>query len=86
MGGKKAEGGNGWMSHAWVVPGCESPWGVFSGATPDARQRAVREQRRGRRRLRGKRRPRRATTSTPGEIENTPTEVGGAVELASAGN
>jgi hypothetical protein len=22
------------MSHAWVVPGCESPWGVFSGATP----------------------------------------------------
>lgn len=24
----------GWMSHAWVVPGCESPWGVFSAATP----------------------------------------------------
>ena len=22
------------MSHAWVVPGCESPWGVFSAATP----------------------------------------------------
>ncbi len=22
------------MSHAWVVPGCESPWGVFSGANP----------------------------------------------------
>ena len=22
------------MSHAWVVPGCESPWGVFSGASP----------------------------------------------------
>ena len=22
------------MSHAWVVPGCESPWGVFSGENP----------------------------------------------------
>ena len=22
------------MSHAWVVPGCESPWGVFSAASP----------------------------------------------------
>lgn len=34
MGGRKADGGNGWMSHAWVVPGCESPWGVFSAANP----------------------------------------------------
>ena len=33
-GGRKQESGNGWMSHAWVVPGCESPWGVFSGASP----------------------------------------------------
>lgn len=33
-GGVKARGGDGWMSHAWVVPGCESPWGVFSGANP----------------------------------------------------
>lgn len=33
-GGVKAEGSKGWMSHAWVVPGCESPWGVFSGASP----------------------------------------------------
>ena len=33
-GGVKALGGSGWMSHAWVVPGCESPWGVFSGANP----------------------------------------------------
>lgn len=24
----------GWMAHAWVVPGCESDWGVFSGANP----------------------------------------------------
>ena len=34
MGGFKADGSTGWMSHAWVVPGCESPWGVFSGASP----------------------------------------------------
>jgi hypothetical protein len=33
-GGRKASGGSGWMSHAWVVPGCESPWGVFSGINP----------------------------------------------------
>lgn len=34
MGGVKSNGSKGWMSHAWVVPGCESPWGVFSGANP----------------------------------------------------
>ena len=34
MGGKKANGGNGWMNHVWIVPGCESPWGMFSGASP----------------------------------------------------
>jgi hypothetical protein len=33
-GGRKSGGSNGWMSHAWVVPGCESPWGLFSGASP----------------------------------------------------
>lgn len=33
-GGVKADGSRGWMSHAWVVPGCESPWGVFSAASP----------------------------------------------------
>ncbi|WCO66952.1 hypothetical protein PO878_20880 [Iamia majanohamensis] len=33
-GGVKANGSKGWMSHAWVVPGCESPWGLFSAATP----------------------------------------------------
>ena len=33
-GGRKQNGGVGWMSHAWVVPGCESPWGVFSAANP----------------------------------------------------
>lgn len=34
MGGAKAGGTDGWMSHAWVVPGCESPWGVFSAVNP----------------------------------------------------
>ncbi len=34
MGGVKANGSKGWMSHAWVVPGCESPWGLFSAASP----------------------------------------------------
>jgi hypothetical protein len=24
----------GWMLHTWVVPGCESDWGLFSGANP----------------------------------------------------
>jgi hypothetical protein len=34
LGGRKGDGSAGWMSHAWVVPGCESPWGVFSAASP----------------------------------------------------
>jgi len=34
LGGRKGNGSGGWMSHAWVVPGCESPWGVFSAASP----------------------------------------------------
>jgi hypothetical protein len=34
MGGRKASGSKAWMSHAWVIPGCESPWGVFSAASP----------------------------------------------------
>lgn len=33
-GGSKAGGDRQWMNHVWVVPGCESPWGVFSAATP----------------------------------------------------
>jgi hypothetical protein len=33
-GGVKSNGTDGWMSHAWVVPGCESPWGVFSAVNP----------------------------------------------------
>jgi hypothetical protein len=34
LGGQKADGSSGWMSHVWIVPGCESDWGVFSGANP----------------------------------------------------
>ena len=33
-GGVKLMTVGGWMNHAWVVPGCESPWGVFSAASP----------------------------------------------------
>jgi hypothetical protein len=34
LGGRKSTNQNGWMNHAWVVPGCESPWGMFSGVNP----------------------------------------------------
>mgnify|MGYP003117039765 CR=1 FL=1 len=33
-GGVKNDGSRAWMAHAWVVPGCESPWGVFSAKNP----------------------------------------------------
>ena len=33
-GGEKSDGTAGWMSHVWITPGCESEWGVFSGANP----------------------------------------------------
>ncbi len=34
LGGTKGDGSAAWMSHVWVVPGCESDWGLFSGANP----------------------------------------------------
>jgi hypothetical protein len=34
IGGRKSDGTSGWMSHVWIAPGCESDWGVFSGANP----------------------------------------------------
>ena len=34
IGGSKSDGTAGWMSHVWITPGCESDWGVFSGANP----------------------------------------------------
>jgi hypothetical protein len=40
-GGRKGFGFNGWMSHVWIVPGCESDWGVFSGANPTLKVRGV---------------------------------------------
>jgi hypothetical protein len=33
-GGQKLSVAGGWMNHVWIVPGCESPWGLFSGASP----------------------------------------------------
>lgn len=42
LGGSKGNGAAGWMSHLWVVPGCESDWGLFSGANPKLSVRGVR--------------------------------------------
>jgi hypothetical protein len=36
-GGRKQDLDDLWMSHAWVVPGWESPWGTFSAEHPDLR-------------------------------------------------
>jgi hypothetical protein len=35
MGGVKADGSEFWMVHAWVVPGWDSPQGVFSAEHQD---------------------------------------------------
>jgi hypothetical protein len=35
MGGVKSDGSEFWMVHAWVVPGWDSPQGVFSAEQPD---------------------------------------------------
>jgi hypothetical protein len=35
MGGFKTDGSGKYMVHAWVVPGWESPWGIFSDEHPD---------------------------------------------------
>jgi hypothetical protein len=35
IGGRKADGSDAWMTHAWVVPGWESAWGTFSGEHPE---------------------------------------------------
>jgi len=34
-GGQKTDGSDAWMVHAWVVPGWESAWGLFSGEHPE---------------------------------------------------
>jgi hypothetical protein len=80
-GGQKRNGSAAWMSHAWVVPGCESPWGVFSGATPVLDGDLPKHS--------GEDGPACGGSGVldrfglnPGGVENTPTEVGGEVELA----
>ncbi|HEX6421438.1 MAG TPA: hypothetical protein VFZ77_23245 [Acidimicrobiales bacterium] len=40
LGGDKSDGSSGWMSHVWITPGCESDWGLFSGANPTLKVRA----------------------------------------------
>ena len=81
-GGRKANGSAGWMSHAWVVPGCESPWGVFSGATPLLDAELGRNSTKDGGACAGSGVRARYNLS-PGDVSNTPTTVGGAVELAS---
>lgn len=34
LGGSPVSNPELWMLHAWVVPGCESDWGIFSAANP----------------------------------------------------
>jgi hypothetical protein len=41
LGGEKSDGASGWMSHVWITPGCESDWGVFSGANPELKVRVL---------------------------------------------
>ena len=41
IGGNKSDGTAGWMSHVWITPGCESDWGVFSGANPALKVRGL---------------------------------------------
>jgi hypothetical protein len=83
IGGRKAAGEGGWMNHVWIVPGCESPWGMFSGASP-LLDRTLSERSgtdgggcagsgvRDRYDLR------------PGDASNTPTTVRGEIETAAA--
>lgn len=37
LGGQTLDGADGWMLHAWVVPGWDSPQGVFSAENSDLR-------------------------------------------------
>jgi hypothetical protein len=85
MGGKKQTNQNGWMSHAWVVPGCESPWGVFSGANPILDGGLFADAGKSGAGCAGSGVLARYNLE-PGEVENVPTAVGGNVELAIGGN
>jgi hypothetical protein len=83
-GGRKANGQAGWMSHAWVVPGCESPWGVFSGATPILESKLGENSTKDGGACAGSGVRARYDLS-PGDVSNTPTTVGGTIELATGG-
>jgi hypothetical protein len=83
MGGRKAMGGNGWMNHAWVVPGCESPWGVFSGASPILDGDLGADHGKSGAACAGSG-TRDRYNLTPGEVENVPTTSGGELELTAA--
>ena len=81
-GGRKANGQAGWMSHAWVVPGCESPWGVFSGASPLLEAQLGKSSGTDSGACAGSG-VRSRYDLNPGQVDNTPTTVGGSVQLAS---
>jgi hypothetical protein len=83
MGGRKANGSSGWMSHAWVVPGCESPWGVFSGANPILDRELTANSGEDGGGCGGSGVLARYDLA-PGNEGNTPTSVGGTVELVSS--
>lgn len=83
LGGFKLDGVFGWMNHAWVVPGCESPWGVFSGASPtlDDDLAAASGQNPGGCSASG---VRDRYDLSPGSPANTPTTISGITETAAA--
>jgi hypothetical protein len=81
-GGRKSQGSAGWMSHAWVVPGCESPWGMFSGATPVLDGTLPQTSGKDGGACKGAGVLDRYDLS-PGSPDNTPTTVGGLLEAAS---
>jgi len=83
MGGRKADGGNGWMNHVWIVPGCESPWGMFSGASPLLDTKLTETAGKDGGGCAGSGVRERYDLSA-GDVSNTPTDVGGEVELATA--
>jgi hypothetical protein len=80
-GGQKRNGSNGWMNHVWVVPGCESPWGLFSGASPVLDGQLTKNSGSDGGGCAGSG-VRDRFDFTPGEVENTPTQVGGELEVA----
>lgn len=81
LGGTKANGAQGWMNHVWNVPGCESPWGIFAGATPlldfDVADDDTHDNPCGGSSVLDR------YDLSPGTVQNTPSTVSGVTELAS---